>query len=178
MTRFLLTLCCALLPLSAWAQRAKPPPGECPLTPAQCQVNAQVFNFGRHQMSETASAIDSNSTISVTCTRVAQEGLSVTVEFELKGLPPDPARQMRDAIGGGYLRYLMFVDPARTRYWGDGSQGTSTFQGACFLDNRNRVCTIPFLLYGRVDGGQVALPGQWLGAVVSRLEYRFIACIP
>ena len=184
MTRSLLTVCCALLPFAAWAQsapstrpRAKPP-ADCPLLPAQCQVSAQVFNFGRHPMSQDAPPIHSNGTIAVTCTRVAQNNLSVEVPFVLKGLPPDPARQMRDQIGGGYLRYLMFVDPARTRYWGDGSQGTSTFQGTCSLDNRNRVCTIPFLLYGRVDGGQVPLPGQWLGAVVSRLEYRFLSCTP
>jgi spore coat protein U-like protein len=144
--------------------------------PAQCQVNVPVFNFGRHSMSSDSPPIHTSGTISVTCTRVAQEGLSVDVEFELKGLPPEPTRQMRDQIGGGYLRYFMFVDPARTRYWGDGSQGTSTFQSTCLLDNRNRVCTIPFLLYGRVDGGQVVLPGQWLGAVVSRLEYRFLNC--
>ena len=146
------------------------------MIPAQCQVNAQVFDFGRHQMSTTAPPIDSNATISVTCTRVAQEGLSVDVEFELKGLPAEPDRQMRDQIGGGYLRYNMFVDPARTRYWGDGSQGTSTFPGTILLDNRNRVGTLVFRLYGRVDGGQVVLPGQWLGAVVSRLEYRFLNC--
>ena len=127
-------------------------------------------------MSSTAPPIHTNGTISVTCSRAAQEGLSIDVEFELKALPPDPDRQMRDQIGGGYLRYNMFVDPARTRYWGDGSQGTSAFQGTCLLDNRNRVCTLPFLLYGRVDGGQIVLPGQWLGAVVSRLEYRFLGC--
>lgn len=147
------------------------------MIPAQCQVNVPVFNFGRHSMSSDSPPIDTSGTISVTCTRAAQEGLSLEVQFELKGLPPDPTRQMRDRIGGGYLRYFMFVDPARTRHWADGSQGTSTLQGGCLLDNRNRVCTIPFLLYGRVDGGQVVLPGQWLGAVVSRLEYRFIGCI-
>jgi spore coat protein U-like protein len=146
--------------------------------PAQCQVSVPVFDFGRHTMSSTSPPVHSNGTLSVTCTRVAQNGLSIEVQFELKGIPPQPDRQMRDQIEGGYLRYNMFVDPARTRYWGDGTQGTGTFQGVCFLDDRNRICTIPFLLYGTVDGGQVVLPGQWLGAVVSRLEYRFRSCTP
>lgn len=182
MTRVLFAACCALLPILAWAQsapstrpRAKPP-ADCPQLPAQCQVSAQVFDFGRHTMSSTSPPIHSNGTISVTCTRVAQNGLSVDVEFELKGLPPDPARQMRDQIGA-YLAYDMYVDPARTRYWGDGTQGTATFQSTCLLDDRNRVCTIPFVLYGKVHGQQGATPpGQWLGAVVSRLEYRFANC--
>ncbi len=75
-----------------------------------------------------------------------------------------------------YLRYFMYVDPARTRYWGDGSQGTFVFEGSLFLDNRNRVGTLAFPVYGKVDAGQLALPGQWLGATVTRLEYRITAC--
>jgi spore coat protein U-like protein len=122
-------------------------------------------------MSPTASPIHSNATISVTCTRAPRDGLSVLVNFALQGLPPQPARQMRDQVGGGYLRYDIFIDPARTRYWGDGTQGTFPITGACSLDDRNRVCTLAFFLYGRVDGGQFALPGQWLGAVLSRLQY-------
>jgi spore coat protein U-like protein len=80
---------------------------------------------------------------------------------------------MRDAVGGGYLRYDMFVDPARTRYWGDGTQGTFTFQGGLLLNDRNRVGTLAFPIYGRVDGGQQLVgPGQWLGAVVTRVQYN------
>ncbi len=72
----------------------------------------------------------------------------------------------------------MFVDPARTRYWGDGiSHGTFTFQGTLFLDDRNRVGTLALLVYGRVDGGQsLTPPGQWLGLVVVRLDYDIVSC--
>lgn len=178
MTRILLAACCMLLPLSAWAQRAKPP-GPCPAFPAQCQVNAPVFNFGRHPMSSTAPPIHSNATISVTCARHPQDRLSVDVAFELKGLPPAPHRQMRNQIGGAYLGYDMYVDAARTRFWGDGTQGTEFFSGRCLLDERNRVCTIPFVLYGKVHGQQELIPpGPFLGAVVSRVEYQFLDCRP
>lgn len=130
-------------------------------------------------MSSTAPPVYTHGTISVTCTRHPQDRLSVNVEFELNGLPAETDRQMRDQVGGAYLRYNMFVDAARTRYWGDGSQGTEFFQSTCFLDERNRVCTVPFALYGKVDGGQQLVPpGKFLGAVVSRLEYRFLSCTP
>jgi hypothetical protein len=69
----------------------------------------------------------------------------------------------------------MLVDPARTRYWGDGiSYGTFTFQGQLFLDDRNRVGTLAHVVYGRVDGAQTppTPPGQWLGLVVVKLEYN------
>ena len=94
-------------------------------------------------MSQTAPPIYSNSTISVTCTRVSQKGLKVEVPFDLKGVPAEPAHYMRDGLDGAYLRYFMYVNAARTRYWGDGTQGTFPFQGTCFLDERNKVCTPP-----------------------------------
>ena len=128
-------------------------------------------------MNSTAPPVYSNATISVTCTRHPQDRLSVDVPFELKALPPEPNRFMRDPALA-YLRYFMYVDAARTRYWGDGTQGTFTFTGTCLLDERNRVCTLVFPLYGKVEGGQLALPGQWIGSVVSRLEYSFTACTP
>ena len=176
MTRLVLSACCALLPLSASGQfvqspRAKPPVS-CPARPAECQINAQVFDFGRGQMTSTSPPINGTNTISVTCTRANQDGLSVTVQYNLQAIPPAPARQMRDAALL-YLRYDLFVDPARTRYWGDGfSHGTFTFQGQLSLDDRNRVGTLAHVVYGRVDGAQQATPpGQWLGLVVTRLEY-------
>jgi len=148
--------------------------------PAQCQVNAPVFNFGRAQMSSTAPPIYSNGLISVTCTRHPQDRLRVNVEFDLKGVVvQEPPRQMRDQIGGAFLAYDMYVDAARTRIWGDGSPGTEVFTGVCYLDEKNRVCTLPFVLYGKVNGQQAAIPpGPFLGAVVSRVEYRFLNCQP
>jgi spore coat protein U-like protein len=183
MKSFALILCFALLP--NWAQSALPSarkPGDgggggpgidCPLRPAECQVNAPVFNFGRAEMSATAPPVNAHATISVTCTRAPLDGLDVEVIFELQGLPPAPSRQMRNATGGDSLRYEMFLDPARTRYWGDGTQGTFTLPGTLILNDRNRVGTLAFPLYGRVDGGQHPIePGQWLGAVVTRLQYN------
>src|SRR3954468_19751347 len=103
MTRGLLAACCALFSCWCLAQRAKPP-ATCPIQPAECQVNAQVFNFGRHEMTANSPSVDSNATISVTCTRrlASQQGTDVDVIFDLVALPPQPARQMRDRIGGAY----------------------------------------------------------------------------
>ncbi len=183
MMRFLLAACCALL--SAWAPAAdkggKGGGGDPCNRPAECQINAQVYNFGRAQMSQTSPPVYSNAAISVTCTRALRNGLRVDVPFELKGVVVQEfPRQMRD-IGatGTTLAYDMYVDPARTRLWGDGTAGTFPLQGACFLDDRNKVCTIPFLLYGTVFGGQSPIPpGQFFGAIVSRLEYSFSSCRP
>ena len=203
MTRFLLMAFCALLgvavALVAEAQRrAGDPRGirdpgdkggkggggggiiDACILPAQCQINAPVFNFGRASMNQAAPPVYSNASISVTCTRAAVNNLSVSVGFELWAETiADPPRQMRD-IGdsGRTVGYDMYIDPARTRLWGSGvAAGTFPLQGACVLDDRNRVCTIPFLLYGTVYGGQQQVPpGNFQGAILARLNYQFGGC--
>jgi spore coat protein U-like protein len=184
MTRLLVAACCVLVHLSASAQffqrpprAVKPPAGQCGNRQAAvCQMNIQTFNFGRGEMSSQAPAINGTNTISVTCTRgFDQEGRDVQVDFYLRAQPNDPSRSMRDSHLL-YLRYYLYVDPSRLRFWGTGESGTSAFQGTLFLNDRNRVGTLPFVVYGRVDGGQgQSPPGQWLGAVVTQLEYQ-VAC--
>jgi spore coat protein U-like protein len=171
-TRFVLAACGMALALSALAQPRKKPTQPCPPRPAECQINMQVFDFGRGQVTATSPPINGTNTLSVTCTRAPVDGLTVDVEYDLQAIPPAPARQMRDHALN-YLRYDMFVDAARTRYWGDGvSHGTFTFQGSLVLDDRNRAATLAHLVYGRVDGAQpLTPPGHWLGLVVGRLQY-------
>ena len=126
-------------------------------------------------MNAEAPPINGHAVISVTCTRAHLDGLEVQVDYELKAVPPAPARQMRNRELH-FLGYEMFVDPARTRWWGDGqTHGTFSLTGVLFLDDRNRVGTIAHPIYGRVAGAQGAtLPGNWLGAVVTRADYTAI----
>ena len=180
MMRFVLVACCALVSLPAWAQSARfprtPPSAlpDCPAVPAECQINMPVFDFGRGQMSQTASPINGNNTISVTCTRAHRDHLDVEVNYQLQAVPAEPARQMRDNELR-FLRYSMYLDPARTRYWGDGyTYGTFVIEGQLILNDRNRVGTLVHPIYGSVDGGQLALPGQFLGLVAGRLQYNAI----
>jgi len=173
MTRIVLAACCAMLSMAAQAQRAKPP-APCPTRPAECQINTQVFDFGRGQMSQTAPPINGFGTLSVTCNRSLEadrDGREVKVEYLLTAVPAAPARQMRDNQLH-FLRYDMFLDPARTRYWGDGYVGgTFPIQGLLVLNNKNRVGTLVHQLYGKVDGGQPGFPGQWLGLIGVSLQF-------
>ena len=127
-----------------------------------------------------APPIYGNASLSVTCTRAHRDGLEVTVDYELKAQPPEPARQMRnqiiDASEHSYLRYTMYLDPGRTRNWGDGIlYGSFVFTGTLFLDDRNRVGTLAHVVYGTVDGGQSLIaPGNWLGLVGVQLQYTAV----
>ena len=195
MSRFLLTAFCALL--GAWVasalvaeaqvtrgirdpgKKGGPGGGAACILPAQCRINAPVFNFGRATMSGSAPPVYSNASISVTCTRAAVDGLRVDVGFELFGqIVNEPPRAMRDIGDSGLtVAYDMYIDPARTKLWGSGHSGSFPLEGACSLDDRNRVCTIPFLLYGTVLGGQTLVPpGKFQGAIVTTLNYTFLDC--
>jgi hypothetical protein len=52
--------------------------------------------------------------------------------------------------------------------------GTFVITGTLMLDDRNRVGTLVHQLYGQVDGGQIAPPGQWLGLVGAQLQYTAV----
>jgi spore coat protein U-like protein len=163
-------LACALLAaMAASAQRGKP--DDCPARSAECEITTQVLNFGRHPMTPDSPPVSSLTTVAVTCTRAAAQGTVVEVPFELQALPAEPTRYMRDNLAQ-YLRYFVFVDPARTRNWGDGTQGTEVFVGRLFLDDRNRVGTLAFPVYGQVDGGQIVVPNPFVGLVLTRLNYQ------
>ncbi|WP_298923177.1 spore coat U domain-containing protein [uncultured Ramlibacter sp.] len=175
-----LLLCGAQLP--CWAQlnplfsRKPRPPSQidCPLRPAECQIHVQVFNFGRGTTADTGQEpAHAHSMISVTCTRAPLDGLDVDVNLELSALPASSAREMREQVSGEFLRYDLYLDPARTRVWGDGNNGTFAIVNALGLNDRNRVGSLAFPIYGTVPAGQYAVPpGQWRGAVLTRLVYN------
>ena len=177
MMRFLATLLCALLPLAASAQTGRAAPrAPCPARAAECQLSTPVYNFGRHQMNATAAPILAENTIGITCTRSpTAQGLTVEVDYELLGLPPEPDRGMRHREPGT-LRYDLYVDAGRKQIWGDGKGGTKTVKDSLELNDNNRVVTRTHQIYGTVHGQQQVDTGQWLGFVAVRLEYSIQKC--
>ena len=179
MKQFLSAACCALLAFSAAAQRAKPPTGSgCEGKPLDCVATLPVFDFGRRTMDPETPPIHGINSVSVTCTRAPQaNGHTVEVRYTLKAEPAEPTRSMRSRDLGSlsYLRYYLFLDPARTRQWGDGLQfGTFAIEDRMLLDDRNRTVTRSHVIYGTVDGYQAVSPAPFLGAVVNRLQYEFL----
>ena len=138
-------------------------------------MSTPVYNFGRREMTSTASPILTESTVTVTCTKASGRGFEVRLTYDLLALPATPGRVMRDAELA-FLRYDFFVDPGRRRYWGDGGVGTSTINDRMTLNDNNRVVTHTHQVYGTVYGQQRVEPGQWLGFVSARLEYTIERC--
>lgn len=175
MNRFLLTGCAVLLALPCGAQRRPPDQTACPVAAAECTASLPVFNFGRHVVNQNSAPINSHNTVSVTCARSPRANdRDVTVSFTLKAEPAEPSRAMQDRtnLDYEYVRYFLYLDSARTVHWGDGYQyGTQAITGTIYLDNRNVIGTLAFVIYGTVDGAQAVTPGPKLGAVLNRLQY-------
>jgi spore coat protein U-like protein len=70
------------------------------------------------------------------------------------------ARTLRS--GGNVIRYNLYLDPARSAVWGDGSAGTGTVVDEPNPGNVTR--TIP--VYGRIPPGQDAAAGVYIDTVV------------
>jgi spore coat protein U-like protein len=67
------------------------------------------------------------------------------------------------------LNYNLYIDPARTVIWGDGTQGTAALAGSstCQLSN-----TCRHIIYGRIPAHQgSAAVGNYSDTIVVTLNY-------
>lgn len=85
----------------------------------------------------------------------------------------DPGRNAA-AFGSRYLSsgrdrlaYNIYLDPARTRVWGDGTGGTGTFAGATLASNS----ALTIQLYGLIPPGQNVTPGQYADSVGVTVDF-------
>ena len=143
---------------------------DCPIQAAICTVSAPVFSFGRHPMTGSTDPIHAQGSVTVNCDKNIQQGFLVTVSFDLSGIPPADPRQLA-AAQGNLLDYGLYLDPTRTRVWGDGSRGTDVISDTLEMRGGVRNVTRTYLLYGRVTGGQPATTGNYLGAINAEMRY-------
>lgn len=122
-----------------------------------CDVTLSLVDFGRVDLKRGG---EITGRVTVACDHPGR--------FELAASPGQGRfgqREMRGP-GGAPLAYNLFVDPARTRVWGDGVHaGTTTLGGS--VDGRQRV---DLVVYGRVYGRQSARPGAYADTVAITVE--------
>ncbi len=123
----------------------------------RCKVSATPINFGVY-LPLDPSPLDSVGTVTALC----QGGLGI-IRFHLSpGNSGDAAN--RFLVNGAYpLSYNIFVDPARTRIWGDGTGGTSE---AVREQTRRGRMRHEVTAYGRIPTRQNAAPGPYVDDIV------------
>jgi spore coat protein U-like protein len=122
---------------------------------AACTIFAAVGPaFGAYDVLSTRS-LDAAGSISYRCTPPRP-----TVQLSTGSGGTFRARELRS--GGYAIRYNLYLDPARTLIWGDGSAGTGTVVDEPNPGNVTR--TIP--VYGRIPPGQDAAAGVYFDTIV------------
>ncbi len=132
-----------------------------------CTVNSAGLAFGPYS-SGVSWHVDSEGTLSFTCTGVMGEVVVFTVSLSAggggSGFNP---RRLRS--GANEVQYNVYTDPARTRVWGDGTSGTFTETGSVSIAAGPTPKNLP--IYGRVFGGQSPPPGTYTDSLLITLSF-------
>lgn len=133
---------------------------------AHCELTATPLVFGRYTPQSAAPA-DFTATLTVSCSVEGADPVAVDGSVALLG---DGAGR-RLAAGSGELRYQLYLDPARSRPWGDGT-GHGETASVRVTVGRNMPHRQTITLYGRILAGQSqAAVGAYVDQIEAVLSY-------
>ena len=123
---------------------------------AICTISTQNINFGSYDVFNNSST-ESTGNIIVSCDSVANYTISLS-----KGSGTFLNRVL--SFGSYLLSYNLYIDPARSNIWGDGSAGTLTVSSVTLT-------TINHVVYGRIPARQNAFPGNYMDNVNVTISF-------
>lgn len=112
---------------------------------ADCSVTVGALDFGRLDPSAGRNA-DADGRITVRCDAGTRFSIRLGPGLHSGGV--FAARKLRSPSGRGHLRFNLFLDSARTRIWGDGTDASETVTGSGTAMPR------VFVVHGRIPGRQ------------------------
>lgn len=135
---------------------------------ASCTLSVTSLAFGQYVPSRSSPS-DFTATINLVCFASGTTPVPILGTIALIGSPGSFARELTD--GGHRLRYQLFLDPARTIPWGDGSGDTRTksISGVVGLTSPLRET---LTVYGRILARQAdAAVGNYTDQITAILNY-------
>jgi len=132
---------------------------------ALCDVSLSTLNFGGYD-TLTNSPSDSVGTISYFC---SQSVPMLTIAIDRGRGGAGPVRQLGKAGGAGnsILSYNIYLDPGRSRVWGDGTQGSQVLS----IPNPAVGRRIDIPVYGHIAGGQNVAAGSYNDSLSVTISY-------
>lgn len=126
MKKFLLTCLLGLLPTLSFAN---------------CAFNSSDLDFGTYQSPYQSTDVLSSNNIVLIC-----DLFSLGNRFSIKLLPGQSGTPAQRYLSNGRdkLYYNLFVNSSRTSVWGDGSNGSSYYNGVTLLYLRATVFSVVF----------------------------------
>jgi len=135
---------------------------------ASCMLSTTPLVFGQYVPSRNAPS-DFTATLNLTC--AASGATSATVEgtIGLIGAGGPGGRHLAD--GSHRLRYQLFIDPARTILWGDGSGNTRT-KSISVVVGPTTPFRGAFIIYGRILARQShTVVGNYTDQITAVVNY-------
>jgi spore coat protein U-like protein len=149
---------------------------------ANCQMSAVGdLSFGAYDpvVANATSGLSGNTSFTLKCTRGASPVISLSVSNANFAKNLAGKRAMNNGTTspatGNYLSYDLFVPngvgdatvtSASVAYWGDNTNGTSTFAPSV-----PTVATQTITIFGSVPGGQDAVAGNYTDSVTATVNY-------
>ena len=131
---------------------------------ARCSFTVVTgVGFGNYNVFNPLAAL-SNGTLQVTCTGVGRRGRAITISLA-KGNSPTYNRFMLNAAQ--QLNYNLYLDPALTMIWGDGTGGTSLFGPTVARNN----VPVDATIYGQVPAAQDVPGGSYADTITATVSY-------
>lgn len=158
--------CAAAVTMLAAAAAAATPAASQSASGAHCEMAATPLAFGRYAPQSAAPA-DFTATVTVTCSAEGADPVVVEGAVALLG----DAAGRRLAAESGDLRYQLYLDPARSRPWGDGAGGgeTAPVSGTAGPNSPYRQT---ITIYGRILARQSqAMVGAYVDQIEAVLSY-------
>ncbi len=132
-----------------------------PAEAAKCSITATPVTFGPYNVFAPA-PVDSTGSVRFNCNGGAK---NVQISISKGQGPTYFMRAMKK--GGEYFGYNLFLDPARTRVWGDGS-GVSE---ACLAGNPPDGQDVTVTIYGRIPSRQDVSFGAYADNVTVTIDF-------
>lgn len=131
---------------------------------AECSVESGAIVFPVYDVYGTA-PLDAVGSLRYKCSS-DQQGITTTIRIIFDGAVHGGfARTMK--LGADTLKYNLYLDQGRTVVWGDGSDGTRAYVGACCAVGKFATLNV----YARIPPGQDVAGGNYADTVLVRLEF-------
>jgi spore coat protein U-like protein len=129
---------------------------------ASCSVSVIPVAFGNYDPADTT-ALDATGSVNVTCNPSAS--YTIRLDPGANSASAYGQRAMLEPTKGTLIYYNLYVDPALTRIWGDGTGGTATASGNGVETNQL------FHIFGRIPPGQNLSAGTYRDSVIVTVEW-------
>jgi spore coat protein U-like protein len=122
-----------------------------------CTISSTSMDFGTYDTLSPA-PLDSTGTITWSCTAVA----SVTIQLSKGSAPSFTPRTLTQ--GATTAAYNLYLDPARTTIWGDGTAGTQAYTASA-------AGPVTVSVFGRVPSQQPIVAGAYSDSIVATILF-------